>query len=229
MRKILIVEDDLSIQALLHDFIQEAGYEVVLAADGVEALAKFAGQSFDLVLLDIMLPKIDGYGVCEVIRQSSDVPIIMLTALDDEQNQLKGLDLQADDYITKPFSMPVLLRKIGAVLRRASKQNEMPQTLRYKELTLDLEGYRAYVGENNIDLTPREFEILRELLAHKGRILTRQNLLQTLWKYEFYGEDRIIDTHIKNLRKKLGTADYIETIRGVGYRIDKENQKQPVC
>lgn len=229
MRRILIVEDDLSIQALLHDFIQEAGYEVVLAADGVEALAKFAGQSFDLVLLDIMLPKIDGYGVCEVIRQSSDVPIIMLTALDDEQNQLKGLDLQADDYITKPFSMPVLLRKIGAVLRRASKQNEMPQTLRYKELTLDLEGYRAYVGENNIDLTPREFEILRELLAHKGRILTRQNLLQTLWKYEFYGEDRIIDTHIKNLRKKLGTADYIETIRGVGYRIDKENQKQPVC
>ena len=223
MRKILIVEDDLSIQALLHDFIQEAGYEVVLAADGVEALAKFAGQSFDLVLLDIMLPKIDGYGVCEVIRQSSDVPIIMLTALDDEQNQLKGLDLQADDYITKPFSMPVLLRKIGAVLRRASKQNEMPQTLRYKELTLDLEGYRAYVGENNIDLTPREFEILRELLAHKGRILTRQNLLQTLWKYEFYGEDRIIDTHIKNLRKKLGTADYIETIRGAGYRIDKEN------
>lgn len=229
MRRILIVEDDLSIQALLHDFIREAGYEVVLAADGVEALAKFAGQSFDLVLLDIMLPKIDGYGVCEVIRQSSDVPIIMLTALDDEQNQLKGLDLQADDYITKPFSMPVLLRKIGAVLRRASKQNEMPQTLRYKELTLDLEGYRAYVGEDNIDLTPREFEILRELLAHKGRILTRQNLLQTLWKYEFYGEDRIIDTHIKNLRKKLGTADYIETIRGVGYRIDKENQKQPVC
>ena len=223
MSKILVVEDDLSIQALLHDFIQEAGHKVELASDGVEALAKYSKQEFDLILLDIMLPKIDGYGVCEVIRKNSDVPIIMLTALDNEENQIKGLDLQADDYITKPFSMPVLLRKIAAVLRRTSKQSEAPQTIRYKDLTLDLDGYKVYVGKDRIDLTPREFEILRELLLHVGRILTRQNLLQTLWKYEFFGEERIIDTHIKNLRKKLGTADYIETIRGVGYRIDKEN------
>lgn len=215
MSKILIVEDDISIQALLHDFIQEAGHSVVLAADGVEALAKYSEQTFDLVLLDIMLPKIDGYGVCEVIRQKSNVPIIMLTALDNEENQIKGLDLQADDYITKPFSMPVLLRKIAAVLRRSSRQDDVPQTISYKDLTLDLDGYKVYNGQESIDLTPREFEILRELLTHKGRILTRQNLLQTLWKYEFFGEERIIDTHIKNLRKKLGTADYIETIRGV--------------
>ena len=223
MSKILIVEDDPSIQALLHDFIKEAGYSVVLAADGVEALSKYSQQDFDLVLLDIMLPKIDGYGVCEVIRQKSDVPIIMLTALDSEENQIKGLDLQADDYITKPFSMPVLLRKIGAVLRRSSKQNYTPQTISYNDLTLDLDGYKVYWREENIELTPREFEILRELITHKGRILTRQNLLQNLWKYEFFGDERIIDTHIKNLRKKLGAADYIETIRGVGYRIDKEN------
>ena len=223
MSKILIVEDDLSIQALLHDFIQEAGHSVVLASDGVEALAKYSGQDFDLVLLDIMLPKIDGYGVCEVIRQKSDVPIIMLTALDGEENQIRGLDLQADDYITKPFSMPVLLRKIAAVLRRSSKQNDTPQTMNYKNLTLDLDGYKVYAGGEGIDLTSREFEILRELLTNRGRILTRQNLLQTIWKYEFFGEERIIDTHIKNLRKKLGTADYIETIRGVGYRIDKED------
>ncbi len=223
MSKILIVEDDPSIQALLHDFIKEAGYSVVLAADGVEALAKYSQQDFDLVLLDIMLPKIDGYGVCEVIRQKSDVPIIMLTALDGEENQIKGLDLQADDYITKPFSMPVLLRKIVAVLRRSLKQNYTPQTISYNDLTLDLDGYKVYWREENIELTPREFEILRELITHKGRILTRQNLLQNLWKYEFFGDERIIDTHIKNLRKKLGAADYIETIRGVGYRIDKEN------
>lgn len=114
MQKILIVEDDLAIQALLHDFIQEAGYSVELASDGVEALSRFSEQNFDLVLLDIMLPKIDGYGVCEVIRQKSNVPIIMLTALDGEESQIKGLDLQADDYITKPFSMPVLIRKIAA-------------------------------------------------------------------------------------------------------------------
>ena len=223
MSKILIVEDDPSIQALLHDFIKEAGHNIVLAADGVEALAKYSEQSFDLVLLDIMLPKIDGYGVCEVIRQKSDVPIIMLTALDSEQSQIKGLDLQADDYVTKPFSMPVLLRKIAAVLRRTARQNEAPQTLSYKTLTLDLGAYRVYSEQGDIDLTPREFEILRELILHKGRILTRQNLLQMLWKYEFLGDERIVDTHIKNLRKKLGEADYIETIRGVGYRIDKEN------
>lgn len=222
MSKILIVEDDLSIQALLHDFIEEAGHRVVLAADGVEALAKYSEQDFDLILLDIMLPKIDGYGVCEVIRQTSNVPIIMLTALDGEEHQIRGLDLQADDYITKPFSLPVLLRKIAAVLRRSSKQAETPRTIRYRDLMLDLDGYKVHAGGKRVDLTPREFEILRELLTHQGRILTRQNLLQTLWKYEFFGEERIIDTHIKNLRKKLGTADYIETIRGVGYRIDKE-------
>ena len=225
MSKILIVEDDLSIQALLHDFIQEAGHSVILASDGVEALAKYSEQDFDLVLLDIMLPKIDGYGVCEVIRQKSDVPIIMLTALDGEENQIRGLDLQADDYITKPFSMPVLLRKIAAVLRRSSKLKCIPQTMSYRNLKLDLAGYKAYAGGEGIDLTPREFEILRELLVNRGRILTRQNLLQAIWKYEFFGEERIIDTHIKNLRKKLGTADYIETIRGVGYRIDKDDQE----
>ncbi len=225
MQKILIVEDDLAIQALLHDFIQEAGYEVTLASDGVEALSYFSERGFDLVLLDIMLPKIDGYGVCEVIRRKSNIPIVMLTALDAEENQIKGLDLEADDYITKPFSMSVLIRKIAAILRRSSQQEDMPHTISYRDLTLDLDGYKVYTAAGPIDLTPREFEILRELLTYKGRILTRQNLLQTLWKYEFFGDERIIDTHIKNLRKKLGTVDYIETIRGVGYRIDKEDKE----
>ena len=225
MKKILIVEDDLSIQALLYDFIKEACYDAVTAGDGVEALAKYEEQNFDLVLLDIMLPKIDGYGVLEVIRQKSNVPVIMLTALEEEMYQIKGLDLQADDYITKPFSLPVLIRKIAAVLRRSSSSDTVPQTISYKDLTLDLDGYKAYVKGEAIDLTPREFEILREFLSHAGRILTRQNLLHSLWKYEFFGDERVIDTHIKNLRKKLGCADYIETIRGVGYRIDKENKK----
>lgn len=229
MQKILVVEDDPAIQALLHDFIREAGYAVVLASDGVEALSCFSEEAFDLILLDVLLPKIDGYGVCEVIRKRSDVPVIMLTALDGEQDQIRGLDLRADDYITKPFSVPVLIRKIGAVLRRASKrEGEAPQTISYKNLILDLDAYRAYIGPDAIDLTPREFEILRELLTHQGRILTRQNLLSMLWKYEFYGDARIIDTHIKNLRKKLGKADYIETIRGVGYKIDRENSKKVI-
>jgi len=169
MKRILIVEDDLSIQDLLHDFLKEAGYDVCVASNGVEAIGKFS-EEIDLVLLDIMLPKIDGYGVCEVIRKKSDVPIIMLTALDSEENQVKGLDLQADDYITKPFSIPVLIRKIAAVLRRSSRQDDTPQTISYKDLMLDLDGYKAYIGQESIELTPREFEILRELLTHKGRI-----------------------------------------------------------
>lgn len=218
MSKILIVEDDVSIQALLHDFIEAEGHRVELASDGVEALARFSEQPFDLILLDIMLPRLDGYSVCELIRKQSEVPIIMLTALSGEEDQVKGLDLLADDYMTKPFSMPVLLRKIAAVLRRSS--GNAPRTVRHGELTLDLDGYKAYAGGRSVDLTPREFEILRELLIHRGRILTRQNLLQTLWKYEFFGDERIIDTHIKNLRKKLGTDDCIETVRGVGYRVD---------
>lgn len=227
MKKILIVEDDQSIQALLHDFLIEAGYDVVTASDGVEALSEFEKQPFDLILLDVMLPKIDGFAVCEVIRQKSDVAIVMLTALDDEEHQIRGLDLQVDDYLTKPFSMPILIRKIAAVLRRQSKteKNNEPQTISYRDLLLDLDAYKVTIKQEMIDLTPREFEILRELLLHQGRILTRENLLSALWKYEFLGDERIIDTHIKNIRKKLGGADYIETIRGVGYRIDKEDEK----
>jgi len=225
MRKILVVEDDLSIQALLHDFLQDAGYDITLAADGVEAIAVFSANTFDLVLLDIMLPKIDGYGVCEVIRKQSNIPVVMLTALDGEAEQIKGFDFQIDDYITKPFSMPVLLRKIAAVLRRAVTKDIEVETLQYKNVTLDFPAYKAYVDGEDIDLTPREFEILRELLLHQGRILTRENLINLLWKYEFYGDERIIDTHIKNLRKKLDT-EFIDTVRGVGYRVDKETKKQ---
>lgn len=221
-QKILVVEDDLAIQALLHDFIEDAGYEVVTASDGVEALARFAEQNFDLVILDLMLPKIDGWHVCEVLRKTSEVPIIMLTALDSEESQIKGYDLQVDEYITKPLSLPILIRKIAAVLRRSSHAAGQSHLLTHQTLTLDLDAYQVFNAGEEIEVTPREFEILRELLAHKGRILTRKNLLETLWKYEFLGDERIIDTHIKNLRKKLGSADCIETVRGVGYRIAKE-------
>lgn len=222
MQKILVVEDDLDIQELLKNFLQEAGYSIVLANDGVEALSIFSDVQFDLILLDIMLPKIDGFAVCELIRKQSQVPIIMLTALNGEEEQIRGLDMQVDDYITKPFSMPVLIRKIAAVLRRSIiSQNQEHQTVAYKNLILDLDSYSALVNEESYELTQREFEILRELLLNQGRVLTRQILLERLWKYDFYGDERVVDTHIKNLRKKLG-IDFIQTIRGVGYKIDKE-------
>ena len=212
----------MDIQELLKNFLQEAGYSIVLANDGVEALSIFSDVQFDLILLDIMLPKIDGFAVCELIRKQSQVPIIMLTALNGEEEQIRGLDMQVDDYITKPFSMPVLIRKIAAVLRRSIiSQNQEHQTVAYKNLILDLDSYSALVNGESYELTQREFEILRELLLNQGRVLTRQILLERLWKYDFYGDERVVDTHIKNLRKKLG-IDFIQTIRGVGYKIDKE-------
>ena len=225
MQKILVVEDDFDIQELLQNFLQEAGYEVTTANDGVEAVTVFSDKQFDLILLDIMLPKIDGFSVCELIRKHSQVPIIMLTALNGEEEQIKGLDLQVDDYITKPFSMPILIRKIAAVLRRSCQsQNDEHETISYQNLVLDCDSYTAIVNENIFELTQREFEVLRELLLNQGRVLTRHNLLAKLWKYDFCGDERVVDTHIKNLRKKLG-IDFIQTIRGVGYKIDKENQK----
>ena len=223
MQKILIVEDDIDIQELLRNFLQEVGYEISIANDGMEAISLFSTIHFDLILLDIMLPKIDGFTVCELIRKQSQIPIIMLTALSSEDEQIRGLDLQVDDYITKPFSMPILVRKIGAVLRRSSMLPEQEhQTIAYKNLVLDMDSYTAVVDGASFDLTQREFEVLRELLLNQGRVLTRQNLLDKLWKYDFYGDERVVDTHIKNLRKKLG-IDFIQTIRGVGYKIDKEN------
>lgn len=222
MQRIMVVEDDLDIQELLQNFLQEAGYDITIANDGVEAIAVFSQKQFDLILLDIMLPKIDGFSVCELIRQQSQVPIIMLTALSGEEEQIRGFDLQVDDYITKPFSMPVLIRKIAAVLRRSTMLPEQEhKTISYKKVILDLDSYTALVNGNSYELTQREFGVLRELLLNQGRVLTRQNLLDRLWKYDFYGDERVVDTHIKNLRKKLG-IDFIQTIRGVGYKIDKE-------
>ena len=223
MNKILVVEDDLDIQELLQNFLQESGYDITVANDGLEAINLFSDDDFDLILLDILLPKIDGFSVCEFIRKKSQIPIIILTALNGEKEQIKGLDLQVDDYITKPFSMPVLVRKIAAVLRRASKTSDQEhKTMSYDNLILDFDDYTASVNGISYELTQREFEVLRELLLNRGRILTRQNLLNKLWKYDFYGDERVIDTHIKNLRKKLNIT-FIQTIRGVGYKIDKES------
>ncbi len=221
MKQLLVVEDEPDIQELLQNFLEAAGYGVTLAGDGVEAITRFQQKQYDLVLLDVMLPKIDGYGVCELIRHTSTVPVVMLTALDDEAHQLQGFDLKIDDYITKPFSMPILLRKLEAVLRRAGGQSAGErQLLVYQKLTLDLDGYQAYVDGKPVELTHREFEVLQLLLRNQGRVLTRQMLLNQLWDFDFLGDERVIDTHIKNLRKKL-QLNYIETIRGVGYRVEQ--------
>ena len=220
MKKILIAEDEPDIQELLRAYLEDAGYQTAVAGDGVAALALFGGQPFDLVLLDLMLPKIDGFGVCELIRQQSQIPILMLTALDGEEQQLRGFGLDVDDYVTKPFSMPVLLEKIRVILRRSGEAAE--SRLHYRDLVVDLDTREAALDGRPLDLTAREFELLRTFLAAPGRVFTREMLLAKLWGYDFYGDERVVDSHIKNLRHKLG-RDYIETVRGVGYRAAKEN------
>ena len=224
--KILVIEDDRDIEELLQFFLEDNGYQVAIARDGLEGITMFREGGFSLILLDIMLPKIDGYAVCELVRKESDIPIIMVTALSDEEDQMKGLDLLADDYITKPFSMPVLLRKIGAVLRRSQRnqKGEANRMLLYQQLRLDLDNYQVFVAGEETSLTKREFEILKMLLENQGKVMSREILLEQLWQYEFYGNDRVVDNHIKNLRRKLG-GSYIETVKGVGYRIAKLSEK----
>lgn len=222
-KTILVIEDEKPIQSVLKAFLVDAGYTVLLAGDGAEGLEKFHQHRPDLVLLDVLLPGIDGFAVCKTLRQESRVPIIMLTALDDDASQIKGFDAMADDYITKPFSMPLVLRRIEAVLRR-SEQGTRAETavIRYKDLTMDTDSFTVHIGQELVPLTTREFEILKFLLENQGRVFTRDHLLNSIWGYDFFGDEKIVNTHIKNIRKKLG-AEYIETIRGVGYKIAKEN------
>ena len=220
MEKILIIEDELDIQELLKNYLEEEGYETEQALDGIEGIGKFRKENFDLILLDVMLPKVDGFGVLEMIRQESDVPVIMLTALDDEAYQMKGYDLKVDEYVTKPFSIKLLLKKIEAVLRRYGKSIKKDGIFSYRKLKLNSESYQAWMENEELSLTQKEFELLREFLLNQGRVLTRGQLLDAVWGMDYFGEERIVDTHIKNIRRKM-KEDYIETIRGVGYRIAK--------
>ena len=220
MKNILIVEDEPDIQELLCAYLRNAGYAPVAAGDGVAALELFRSQPFDLVLLDIMLPKIDGFGVCELIRRQSQIPILMLTALDGEDEQLRGFGLNIDDYVTKPFSMPVLLEKIRVILRRSGGAGEETR-LRYRDLALDTDMREVFLEERPLELTAKEFDLLHTFLAAPGRVFTREILLAKLWGYDFFGDERVVDSRIKNLRHKL-KRDYIETVRGVGYRAAKE-------
>lgn len=224
MKRILVVEDEKDIQNIIKAFLENAEYKVETADDGLEGINIIQKNKFDLILLDIMMPKIDGFTVCEMIRKNSNVPIIILTALTDEESQLKGFDKLADDYITKPFSMPIVLKHIEAILRRTDNSKESVGILKYKNMVLNTENYEVFVDNKKIPLTYREYEILKLFLENQGKVFTRDNILNSIWSYDYYGDDKIVNTHIKNIRKKLG-YDYIETVRGVGYRIVKEDKK----
>lgn len=222
-KTILIIEDEIAIQNILAEPLRACGYEVVTASDGLEGINAFHTHHIDLILLDIMLPKINGYAVCEMVRQEAQTPIILLTALDTEADQIKGFDLLADDYITKPFSIKLVLKRVEALFRRTETMDMDTDILRYKELQISAKQRQVLVSGAEVILTQSEFDILLLFLKNQGRVFTRDELLNLVWGYEFIGEEKSVNFHIMNLRKKLG-VDYIETVRGVGYKIAKENQ-----
>lgn len=222
-KTILIIEDEIAIQNILAEPLKACGYEVVTASDGLEGINVFHTHHIDLILLDIMLPKINGYAVCEMVRQEAQTPIILLTALDTENDQIKGFDLLADDYITKPFSIKLVLKRVEALLRRTETISNT-DTIQYKELQISAVQRQVFVSGSEVVLTQSEFDILLLLLRNQGRVFTRDELLNLVWGYEFIGDEKNVNFHIMNLRKKLN-VNYIETVRGVGYRIAKENQK----
>lgn len=222
--RILIIEDETAIQSILAELLTDAGYDIEVAGDGLEGITKFREKSFSLILLDIMMPKIDGYGVCEIIRQESSIPIIMLTALDEEEAQVKAFELKVDDYITKPFSVKLVLMRIEAVLRRVKERKVQAEEriLTYGKIRLDRDAHLVSVAGNPVVLTNTEYGLLELFLLHPGRVFSRDNLLNQVWGYDVACEEKTVNIHIMNLRRKLGT-NIIETIRGVGYRLGKEN------
>ena len=226
---ILAVDDEVHILELISFNLKAAGYHVVTALTGEEALKRCEVEKPSLVLLDIMLPGIDGLEVCRRLkgdRTTSNIPIIMLTARGDEVDKILGLELGADDYITKPFSVRELAARVKSLLRRVAPQQESePQTLRAGDIMIDITNYEAFKGGEKLSLTLKEFKLLKVLVLSRGKVLTRDFLLDRIWGYEYYGETRTVDVHIRHLRQKLGEEPYIETVRGVGYRfVDREQE-----
>ena len=222
MPNILIVEDDLAVRDILQIALEREGMSVEAVGDGESALKRFrSAGTFDLVVLDIMLPGIDGISLCQELRKSSDVPVVMLTARDGERSVVLGLEVGADDYITKPISPLEVVSRVRAHLRRR-RMNAPDQRLGFPGLVIDILRRQVWVGENRVDLTAAEFEVLRSLAAHPGWVYSRQQIMEQLWDGEFYGELRTADVHVRNIRKKIETDPrkprYILTVRGMGYK-----------
>jgi two-component system, OmpR family, response regulator len=227
MAKILVVDDEPVLLDTLRYNLARAGHEVHTSADGVSALSLARRESPDLVVLDVMLPGMDGFEVCRTLRQESPVPILMLTARDEEVDKLLGLELGADDYLTKPFSMRELLARVKAMLRRveigrSTAGDESPRPLREGDLEVDLVSHQANIAGTVLHLKPKEFDLLAHLMGHRGRAFSRDQLLEQVWGYDYAGDTRTVDVHVRWLREKVETdpsrPELIETVRGVGYR-----------
>ena len=224
--KILVVDDESRMRKLVRDFLVRENYEVLEACDGEEALDVFySDKEIELLILDVMMPKMNGWEVCKEIRENSKVPIIMLTAKGDESDELMGFELGVDEYISKPFSPKILVARVGALLRRANKIGEEAQLREMGGIVLDKKSHLVTIDGKPIDLSFKEFELLDYFMENAGIALSREKILNSVWNYDYFGDARTIDTHVKKLRSKIGEkGNYIKTIWGLGYKfsLDKE-------
>lgn len=219
--KVLVVEDDRKMIEILVDYLETDGYQVLTARDGLEAMALFDREDVQLVLLDLMIPGLDGWSVCRKIREKSSVLIIIISARSEEDDKLLGYELGADEYITKPFSPKVLLAGMKALLKRTSADHVPEGIIRRREITINKEAYSVTLSGMELPLTAKEYELLLILAENPGRAFRREILINTIWGYDYYGDGRVVDTNIKTLRKKLGSCSrYIQTIIGVGYKFE---------
>ena len=222
MQKILIVDDEAKIIEVLKEYAEAENYAVDGAENGFEAIEKCKNTKYDLVIMDVMMPKLDGFSAVKEIREFSSVPVIMLSARGEEDDKIRGFDLGVDDYVVKPFSPKEVMARIGAVLKRGSKRDES-DTLKFEGLVIDIKGRNVYVDGEAAMLTPKEYELLFYMVKNRGVALSREKLLQDVWGFDFFGDDRTVDTHVKMLRANLKQyRKFIVTLRGMGYKFDEK-------
>ena len=221
--KILVVDDESRMRKLVKDFLTRAGYQVLEAGDGMEAMDLFyEDKDIALIILDVMMPKMDGWQVCREVREHSKVPIIMLTARSEERDELQGFELGVDEYISKPFSPKILVARVGAILRRTNG-TDMSDILDAGGIKIDKAAHSVMIDDKPIDLSYKEFELLTYFVENQGIALSREKILNNVWNYDYFGDARTIDTHVKKLRSKLGDkGEYIKTIWGMGYKFEVE-------
>lgn len=220
--RLLVVDDEANIRRVVREYAEFEGYEVEEAGDGMEAVTKAREKDYDLIIMDIMMPRLDGFSACKEIRKTKTVPIIMLSARGEEYDKLFGFETGVDDYVVKPFSPKELMLRVKAVLRRiAAAQPQIPERLTFEGLEIDMAGREVYVNGQKANMTPKEYDLLFYLVKNRNLALTRDQLLEEVWGYDFFGDDRTVDTHIKMLRNSLGEyRKFIVTLRGTGYKFE---------
>ena len=223
--KILVIDDESRMRKLVRDFLSKKGYDVLEASNGEEAMDIFySNKDIGLLILDVMMPKMDGWEVCREVRKTSKVPIIMLTAKADERDELLGFELGVDEYVTKPFSPKILVARVEAILRRSNMGNN-DGIITVGDIRMDKNAHEVFVGDKPIELSFKEFELLAYFIENQGIALSRERILNNVWNYDYFGDARTIDTHVKKLRSKMGEkGDYIKTIWGMGYKFEVTNE-----